>query len=240
MRHIVGGLLVVVLAAAGCAAPENDVRRPEAEPSVSLPADPGEALALGAEKLGEQSARIEYSYAGGKFPGTKFTGVVDASGTTYEVAGDFYIVRRIGDDIWLKVTKMPPVNTALPFLASELNKWAKKNPNHVDSTTSFGEGFPWVLPAQMLRKAEGVSAVGDRSYRGKVSAGPKAKGADLTAALDQAGRPTSVAVGVEESPGDVFTAKLWDYGVPVTVEPPPAAEVVEDSAVIDFVIIGVY
>ncbi|XVV09780.1 hypothetical protein ACQP2X_33690 [Actinoplanes sp. CA-131856] len=239
MRHMVVGL-AVVLGLSACAAPENDVKQPEVAVSVSLPADPKAALALGAEKLGTQSARIEYSYAGGKFPGTKFAGVVDAAGTTFEVAGDFYVVRRIGDDVWLKVTKMPPVETELPFLASELNKWAKKTPNHLNAMTAFGEGFPWALPEQTLRQAEGASAVGDRSYRGKVSAGQKTGAGHLAAALDQAGRPTSVAVGSAESAGDVFTAKLSDFGVPVTVEPPPAAEVVEDSVIIDFLTIGVF
>ncbi|GAA0486168.1 hypothetical protein Ade02nite_09880 [Paractinoplanes deccanensis] len=226
MRRAMGGLLVLVLGLAGCADPRDGGEQPQVAVSVSLPADPKAALAFAAEKLGEQSARITFTIAGGRPPGTRLAGVVDAATGNYDVTADSYAVRRIGDDVWMKATRMPKMELTL-LQEQDLNKWIKLTAFNIETTNTFQPGFPWQLPRGTVEQGSKITRIGDRSFRGVAVRAPRGKDGHFAAEVDQAGRLTRVSSGFGESSDDLYVIEFSDFGLPVTVEPPPADEVIE-------------
>ncbi|MEU8820773.1 hypothetical protein [Actinoplanes sp. NPDC048796] len=208
MRYLAVGL-AVVLGLSACAAPKDEVPRPEVAPSVSLPADPKAALAVGSGKAGTQSVRVGYRFTGSPTYEVKYTAVVDAAGTTWEATGDSWVLRRVRDDVWVKVTK-PDELGAVP--ESQINTWVKAPLNYLDQT-SFKGGFPWNAPRTAAETGTGITAAGDRTYTGRL------RDESFTLSLDEAGRFTRATAG------DFLEMTFSDFGTPVAVEPPPAGEV---------------
>ncbi|SNY54750.1 hypothetical protein [Paractinoplanes atraurantiacus] len=200
-------VLTVAVCLAGCGEAREDVKQPEVAVSVSLPADPKAALAVGLGKLGTQSARVGYRFNSEGYE-VRYTAVVDAAGTTWEATGDRWVLRRIGNDVWVKVTKADDLGL-VP--ADQLDKWLKMPLNYLD-TTSFKTGFPWSGLRNAAEVATGITRTGDRTYEGKLPDD------DLTVSLDAAGRFTRVMYG------DFMEMTYSDFGTPVAVEPPAATE----------------
>ncbi|SNY54754.1 hypothetical protein [Paractinoplanes atraurantiacus] len=224
MRYMVVGV-AVVLGLAGCAAPENGGREPEAAPSVSLPADPKAALAVGAGKLGTQSARVTFRIGTGEWMRDgDLTGVTDETGRTYELTGPGYVIRRIGDDAWLKLTTMPKDED---FDEQDLNKWVRQTAADLEDTITLGSGFPWKLPQGTVNQGSGITRAAERSYRGTLIRKPKAKDGHFAAELDHAGRFTRVTSGVGESFDNLYVLEFSGYGVPVKLETPPSGDVID-------------
>ncbi|MFF5077265.1 hypothetical protein ACFY36_09445 [Actinoplanes sp. NPDC000266] len=217
--------LAVVLGLSACAAPENDVRKPEVAVSVSLPADAKAALDVGVGKLGTQSARVAFTLGPG---GPRGAGVVDAAGTTYEITGESYVVRRIGDDVWLKVLKRPESVPADQwfFHEKDLNKWIRRSVFNIETTQTFREGFPWRLPRRAVKNGSEIVRAGERSFRGATPT-DSLKASHFSADLDEAGRITRLGVGTGGSPNDVYEYRFSDFGLSVELQAPPAAEVIE-------------
>ncbi|MGK5682695.1 hypothetical protein [Actinoplanes sp. URMC 104] len=226
MRLVIGGLIILALSTAGCAQAQAGVDQPDVAVSVSLPADPEAALAVGAGKLGAQSARIVISLPGVAPLATRLTGMINAATGDYEVASDAYVVRRVGDDVWVKVLRMP-IGKAVLFDAADLNKWIRQTAFNIETTTLFRTGFPWKLPRTTVTQGTKVTRVGERSFRGTLLRKPKSEDGHFAAELDAAGRLTRVSSGFGKSADNLFVLEFSDYGVPVAIEPPPASEVIE-------------
>ncbi|MEU4562732.1 hypothetical protein AB0F72_30510 [Actinoplanes sp. NPDC023936] len=224
MRLIVGGLVILALSMAGCAQTPGDVEQPEATVSVSLPADPKAALAVGAGKLGTQSARIVFTL-GDQPSETRLTGVVDAATGNYEVTAEGFVVRRVGDDVWVKVLRMP-TREDLFFRQEDLNKWIKQTAFNIETTTTFQAGFPWKLPRGTVTQGTKVTRAGEHSFRGTTIRQESPDG-HFAAEMDAAGRLTRVSSGFGQSVDNLFVIEFSDYGLPVNIEAPPASEVIE-------------
>ncbi|MFF5077275.1 hypothetical protein ACFY36_09495 [Actinoplanes sp. NPDC000266] len=230
MRHMVVGL-AVVLGLAGCSAPEPEeaVRRPEAAPSVSLPADPKAALGVGVGKLGTQSARVRFRIGTGEWMDDgEITGVVDETGRNYEIAAPGYAIRRVGDDAWLKLTTKPEQE---PIDEKDIGKWVPMSATELDDTITLGSGFPWELPRGTVTEGSDVTRSADRSFRGTSIRQPKAKDGHFAAELDQSGRLTRVTSGIGESFDNLYVLEFSDFGTPAPLEAPPAAEVIDQPAI---------
>ncbi|MGK5680110.1 hypothetical protein [Actinoplanes sp. URMC 104] len=98
---------------------------------------------------------------------------------------------------------MPPYKV---FHPKELNKWIKQTAYNIECTK--------------------VVRVGERSFVGTMVRQAKAEDGYFAAELDAAGRLTRVSSGFGESADDMFVIQFSDFGVPVTVEPPAASEVI--------------
>ncbi|XVU22648.1 hypothetical protein ACQPZJ_36040 [Actinoplanes sp. CA-054009] len=221
--------LAVVLGLSACAAPREDVRRPEVAPSVSLPADPKAALNVGVGKLGTQSARVTFRIGTGEWmDGGEITGVTDETGRNYELAGPGYVIRRVGDDAWLKLTAKPENE---PIGEKDLNKWVLIPATDLDDTITLGSGFPWELPRGTVTQGSGITRSAERSFRGTSIRKPKAKDGRFAAELDQSGRFTRVTSGIGESVDNLYVLEFSDFGAPAPHEAPPAGEVIDQPLI---------
>ncbi|SNY54708.1 hypothetical protein SAMN05421748_115138 [Paractinoplanes atraurantiacus] len=221
--------VVVVLGLSACAGPEDGGRRPEVAVSVSLPADPKAALEFGAGKLGTQSARVSFTLGSGGWPRETFgSGVVDATGTNYEITGESFVVRRIGDEVWLKLLKRPEGTPADQwfFHEKDLNKWMRRSVFNMDTSTTFSEGFPWKLPRRAVKNGSDFVRTGERAFKG-ATATDSEKITHFSAELDQAGRITRLGVGTAEPFDNLYEYTFSDFGTSVELQPPPAAEVID-------------
>jgi hypothetical protein len=191
--------------------------------TASIPADPAVALAAAGKRLGTQSARFTVAYAD-----QKQSGVIDPATRSWEIVGDGYTIRRIGDDCYVKVTK------DIGMSADRVGKWI----HHViqpaeEETLTMNEDFPWVM-ARSAARGKQITRTGERAFRGKPSAKGTATSPYFVTELDSEGRFASVSVHDAANPPDpkygfadpAFT--FSDYGTPVTIAAPPPAEVVDD------------
>jgi hypothetical protein len=142
-RYVIGGaLLAGVLTSAGCS-PGNGTAAAQPQVTASSPADLAGALA----RLGSESARFTLVSGAGE----KISGVVDPKTGFWEMTGDGYVVRRIGADVYVKLSA-EPVHSMFPGqYADDLGKWV--HTAVPAGATAFGADFPWA-PARTASSAE--------------------------------------------------------------------------------------
>ncbi|MDO3702291.1 hypothetical protein Q3W71_11445 [Micromonospora sp. C28SCA-DRY-2] len=205
-----------------------------AAPASSAPADALGELSAAAQKLNEQSVRMNLKSSvmngGGVLdPSTKTGDMTLNMGT----AGKFRVV-MVGDDAYLKVSGM----AGLP------NKWL-----HMDATKLGESGQLNLMPEgdpggakKLIDAVAQVEETSEGNYAGTLdytrtmakdkdiaALGEKAKAVPFTAKVDDQGRLTEIAIDVSvlhESLG-TMTTTYSDFGTPVSVRKPAASETQE-------------
>ncbi len=133
-RYVIGGVLLAgVLTSAGCSpGDETAAAQPSASAS-SASTDLAGALA----RLGSETARFTLVFGEGE----KATGVVDPATGNWEMTGNGYVVRRIGSDVYVKLSAEPAHSTYPGQYAADLGRWV-----HVTAPAdgaAFAGDFPW-------------------------------------------------------------------------------------------------
>ncbi|WP_433387391.1 hypothetical protein [Micromonospora sp. KLBMP9576] len=237
-----GVALVAALALGltGCAterdadAPAGSAGSTGAAPASSAPADARAELGAAAQKLNQQSVKMQLQSSvlngsGMMDPATRtgdMTMKMGAEGT--------FRVLMLGDDAYLKITGM----TGMP------KKWL-----HMDATKLGKSGQLNLMPEgdpggakQMIDSVVDVEKTGPGSYSGVLdytrtkpddkavqALGDKAKAVPFTARVDDQGRLVEIAIDTQvlhESLGTMVTT-YSDFGAPVKVQKPPASDTQE-------------
>ncbi|WP_433383710.1 hypothetical protein ACQPZX_22110 [Actinoplanes sp. CA-142083] len=220
--------MAVVLTVGACSGrTDNATPASQAPPApATIPADPTAALAAAKARLGTESAR----FAGEGVP--SFTGIVNAETRNWEVTGKEYVVRRVGNELYVRASGktlelMMPSRASYDRLAA--GGWVHTRlPNGSELSTVYGDKFPWNL-ANPATKADGMTKTGTRSFSGKLSV-TNAKAATemrVTADLDEQGRFTRI--GLTEAAGSATAFTFSDYGTKADIVAPPARDVAEEE-----------
>jgi hypothetical protein len=241
---IAGVVLAGTLSLAGCgladdaAAPAAPTTAVSAPPVVSAEAE----LAAAATKLGEDTARIDTDLAGTM----SMTGVVDPAARKASMTmtlgtsatASTIRIRKVGDDMYLKI------EGALSRIAGG-GKWLHLDVDKVQAGSTF-DIMPGADPTGARTLARAVTAVrreGGHGFVGMLdmtkartvdknalkALGAEATTVPFTATTDDQGRLTSMNVdmsGVAAGMGTLKT-RYSDFGTPVDVRKPPAAQVTE-------------
>jgi hypothetical protein len=205
-----------------------------AAPATSAPADARAELTAAAEKLNEQSVRMELKSAV-----VNGSGVMDPATKTGDMtmkmgAEGIFRVLLIGNDAYLKITGMQ----GMP------KKWL-----HMDATKLGKSGQLNLMPEgdpggakQMTDSVVDVEKTGAGAFAGTLdytrtkandesvkALGDKAKAVPFTAKVDDQGRLVEFAIDtsvLHEALG-TMTTTYSDFGAPVAVEKPAASETQE-------------
>lgn len=238
---------VVLLAAAGCAAPAG-AGTGSSEPAPGpIPTDPAVAFAAAKVQLGTESARFSGDFGNDlSFGVGSFTGLAKAGTKTWEMTGKDYVFRRVGDDFYFRASGKMLEDLAMTagvrahVAAGAWLHLALLGPGHVPSLVS-NDDFPWIL-ANFAARATGTVRTGTHSFAGTLAddaspidlaAGAPPSTKDETRVkieLDDRGRYTKfdIASAVPPSTTDMeFT--FSDYGVHADISAPPSAEVIEEE-----------
>jgi hypothetical protein len=237
---IAGFALVTAIGLAGCG-PSQDktaTTAPAGAPAaeVAKQADPAAELAAAAAKLGEQSMKVRMEMAGG----VSVSGVADPKAQTADMSmstgtgsgGTDIKMLRVGNDMWMKFSG------SLGTLAGN-GKWM-----HLDikEMANGAYGDP-AATAKMIDATANVQRTGDHAFKGTLdltkaqtvgkaavkAMGDKANAVPFTARTDETGRLVELTVdmgGIAPGAG-TMKSTYWDFGTPVTVKAPPAAQVEE-------------
>ncbi|BCY10144.1 hypothetical protein [Actinoplanes sp. L3-i22] len=141
-RYVIGGaLLAGVLTAAGCSPGSSPAAaQPAATASPALSPSPSPDVAGALARLGTESARFTLVFDA-KDAKERAAGIIDSASGSWEMTGNGYVVRRIGADVYVKLTA-EPVHSVYPGqYASDLGKWV-----HVAAPAdgvAFDRDFPW-------------------------------------------------------------------------------------------------
>ena len=249
----VGVLTAVALALAGCTS-DSGTATPgagsSAAPAPSTPssasaADPAATAALGqaAAALGNTSFKVTLTSG----PALRVTGLLDApnskgtaelvaTGTNTEITVKSLLV---GQDLYVQVPGVTKANTWTHLDIARL-------PDGADVGLRPGQIDP-ANTAQLLSSTTDVQMVDSRSYKGTLdltkvagvtgidkvtvdSYGAAAQNVPFTAGLDEQGRLSTLTIelpAVNGTPTKPLEVLYTDYGIAVTAEAPPAAEIVE-------------
>ncbi|WP_436531352.1 hypothetical protein [Actinoplanes sp. HUAS TT8] len=170
-RYVIGAaLLAGVLATAGCSTGTGTAAA-QAPVTVAPSADLAGALA----RLGRETARFTVAPAKGE----RVSGVIDPATGDWEMAGNDYAVRRIGPDLYVRLSA-EPANSVYPGqYAADLGKWVHlKVPS---AGLAFDRDFPWT-PARGATSA-------DLDVDGRVS---RVTTADMVVSYSDYGTPVRV------------------------------------------------
>lgn len=231
-------LVALGLGASGCGT-QTGTGTPSASGSASASAAPASSgtsealneLTAAAFKLNEQSVRVAI-----ESPALKGGGLMDPKAEKADMTislgtvGDLRLLME-SNDAWLKVTGQP----------NAPKKWL-----HLDAT-KLSNGQLDLMPEgdpgganKMLKNVVDVQRTGDRAWSGTLdltrsgdaaaaALGEKAKAIPFTATADAQGRLTELAIdmsGIQAALGTMKTT-YSDFGTPVTVQKPAAAETQE-------------
>jgi hypothetical protein len=127
-----GALLAGVLTTAGCS-PASPTAAAQSPVTASPPAD----LAAARARLGTESARFAVVFGAGE----KAAGVIDPATGSWEMTGHGYVVRRIGADVYVKLTAEPAHSKYPGQYASDLGRWVRFAAPA--GGVAFGRDFPW-------------------------------------------------------------------------------------------------
>ncbi|MEU7902927.1 hypothetical protein [Actinoplanes sp. NPDC049118] len=248
---IAGLTLVTALGLAGCGPNDDKARSGTGAPAAGRAAeaaadelDPAAALAAAAKRLGEQSMRIDMDMAGA----ISMTGVADPKAGVAEMSMDMGALgdgtkvelRKVGQDVYMKFGGS---------IGKSLGGGSGKPWMHVDATKiTEGSSFnilPKADPAgtkAMIAAMTKVERVGEHGFKGLLdptrmpqynkslkALGTKAGEMPFTAKTDDQDRLTELTLDMSAlgaGAGKVKT-RYSDFGTPVSVEAPPAAQVAE-------------
>jgi hypothetical protein len=205
-----------------------------AAPASSAPADARAELSAAAQKLNQQSVKMELKSAA-----ISGSGVMDPAAKTYDMTlklgpeGSFRVL-MIGDNAYLKITGMQ----GMP------KKWLHMDATKLGKSGQFNlmpEGDPGGAK-QMTDSVVDIEKTGTGSYAGTLdytrtkpddpsiqALGEKAKAVPFTAKVDDQGRLVEFAIdtsALHESLG-MMTTTYSDFGAPVSVKKPAASETQE-------------
>ncbi|MFC3987977.1 hypothetical protein [Actinoplanes siamensis] len=129
-RFVIAGVLLAGgLTPAGCGA-----RQVPPSPGV---VQPSPDLARAAARLGQESAR--FTVVTGD---EKVSGVIDQATGNWEMTGRGYVVRRLGPDVYVKLSAEPAHSGYPGQYAADLGRWVHVAVPAGDAP-AFGEDFPW-------------------------------------------------------------------------------------------------
>lgn len=248
---IAGLALVAALGLAGCGPDDNKARSGAGAPATGKAAEPAAGdlapaaeLAAAAKRLGEQSMHIDMDMAGA----ISMTGVADPKAGVAKMSMDMGAlsegttieVRKVDQDVYLKfggqMAKMVGASSGKPWM-------------HVDAD-KIAEGSSFKLPADdpagtkaMVSAMTKVERAGEHSFKGLLdltktprynkeslkAIGAKATAMPFTATTDDQDRLVELTLdmsGISPGAGKMKTT-YSDFGTPVAVEAPPAAQVGE-------------
>jgi hypothetical protein len=249
---IAGLALVAALGLTGCGPTEDKAKAGTGAPAAgsAAAADAGQAdakaeLAAAAQKLGEESMKIDMDMAGT----LSMTGVADPKSGTAKMsmevgslADDAKIdVRKVGNDLYLKFG-----GSLAKLLGSDTTKpWKRVDVAKLAEGSSFNI-MPKDDPAgtkAMLAAMTKVERVGDHGFKGTLdltktpkynketlkALGTKATDVPFTATTDDQGRLTELTLDLTAMGAGAGKIKTTytDFGTPVSVEAPPASQVGE-------------
>jgi hypothetical protein len=237
---IAGFALVTAIGLAGCGPSQHKTATsaPAGAPAaeVAKQADPAAELAAAAAKLGEQSMKVRMEMAGG----VSVSGVADPKAQTADMSmstgtgsgGTDIKMLRVGNDMWMKFSG------SLGTLAGN-GKWM-----HLDikEMVNGAYGDP-AATAKMINATANVQRTGDHAFKGTLdltkaqtvskaavkAMGDKANAVPFTARTDETGRLVELTVdmgGIAPGAG-TMKSTYSDFGTPVSVKAPPAAQVEE-------------
>lgn len=220
-------LLVGALTLTGCTSDSDAGGQPAPMVSSPLPADPVAALAQAASRLGTETARFSVIFGRGEKSEQRASGTVDPVTGDWELVGDAYVVRRIGNDLYAKVTGEPQLSHYAGQYLDDLGKWVHQPaPTATGSSLAFGKDFPWA----QARDVSGMAAptrTADRIFRGTLKDEHVPVDPVCTAELDLAGRFSRVSTAADaDEPSIMLT--FSGYGQPVQITAPPADQMIED------------
>ncbi|MCU7729377.1 hypothetical protein ODJ79_37155 [Actinoplanes sp. KI2] len=235
-RLMITGAMVLA-GAAGCStsADHAPVASPSPVPAVSIPADPAQAFAAAKARLGTESAHFAQD-TGGDLYG--YTGTVDAKTGNWEITGKYYVVRRVGTELYVQVTGKLPDSTFIdPAILERLNAggWAHTPLlNGREYSVVFNDKFPWNLANPALQ-AKRVTKTGDRTFTGTrtitqspYTSHPTRKDLKVSATLDDQGRFAEIDLYADpKNPTRPTIFRFTDYGTPAAITAPPPGDVVE-------------
>jgi len=197
----------------------------------SSPASPASDLDAAADRIGKQPATFSLTANT-----MTITGTADPATGYWEMTGDGYVVRRIGADLFVRMS-----GETLGRLPRAAGKWIRTPiPYGGDGILAYQPDFPWT-PARSLAGATGLSRTGDRSFRGVLpwdpvpspgGASEPAPRSPFTADLDGAGRLTRLVVTVRSNSPEALplTLTYGDFGTPPAVVAPAAGDVIVEPA----------
>jgi hypothetical protein len=221
-----------VLLLTGCAASTPHEAAPQLAPSkvVSpVPSDPAAAIAAAKAQLGKESVHFSATTSVGIY---KYTGVFDVRSGSWDVTGTDAEVRRIGDDVYAKVSdaKRLQVLPLDPPVAARLTAggWAHSRlPDRPDATVVFNDAFPWDLAAPVLLATK-WTRTGDRSFAGTWVS--KKITSRVGVDLDEQNHFAKITLTEAGSAAEPYqTCTFSEYGVPADISAPPRADVIEES-----------
>lgn len=247
LRRMALGLIVVLGVAAGCGAPAGESAAPTASPSSSASPSPtasaAVALAAATRKLNEQAVTANVTTTGTMTAKGQIDPVARVARMTISIVsarpaiGMQVIV--VGGVTYAKIAGMRGVPAG----------WMRFESDTLAGTLL--DVMPKDDPVGANRLVAGMVTVerdGDRGYRGTLdpsrsrsagggntgngNTGGAGKIVPFTATVDDQGRLTALTIelgAVVRGAGDIRATYLG-FGQPVTVEPPPASEVVDAPA----------
>lgn len=240
-------VLVAGLGATGCR-PTAGTPTTGAAPASSATVSAEAELAAAASKLGEQSVRVDMKM-GALMTGK---GVMDPKARTGDMtmgmaaAGQSmeFQVRLLGQDLYMKIG-----GSLGKQLGQSLGgKWMHVDASKIKAGSSFDimpEGDPGGAQ-RMIKALKNVERDGPNSFKGTLdmtkapnadqksldALGAKATDVPFTAKTDDQGRLVELTVDMSALSPEVGTMEIRysDFGTPVTVKAPPAADVAEMPA----------
>jgi hypothetical protein len=253
-RPLIAGLaLVAALGLTGCG-PNGGTTATGAGSSTGVTGKPAadqlapkDDLAAAAQKLGGETMKMNMDMAGAM----SMSGVADGKSGDAEMTidmgavsdGSKMVMRKIGTDIYMKLSG----NLAKTLGGSSSKEWM-----HIDAA-KLGEGSSFNFNSKedpagtkaLLDAVTQVERVGDNGFKGTLdltksprynknkeslqALGEKATKVPFTAKKDSEGRLTEMSMDMSAmgaGAGEVKTT-YHDFGTPVSVEAPPAAQVQE-------------
>jgi hypothetical protein len=245
---IVGVGVTAVLALTACnpatttAAPPSTSASPSTpsapapSPTIDLPADPRQAVLDAAGRLGSEPFKLKFSSLG-----QQATGSIDLKGKTSEIAtkldsGATITVRQFDTDQYVQVT-----GDATDALHAVPGKWMQIDTKGLPAGNPLSASRNQAASgANLLKSAKSVKLGGPRIYSGTVdlsrggaaalpsSVTSKLKAVPFTATLDPWGRFTSLVFDLNSAVTGAgqLNSSYFDYGTPVTLTRPEAAETV--------------
>jgi hypothetical protein len=249
---IAGVALVAALGLAGCGPAQDKAKAGTGAPAAATAAATGTGqtdakaeLAAAAQKLAEDSMKIDMDMAGTM----SMTGVADPKAGTAKMSMDMgsladnakIEVRKVGNDIYLKfggsLAKLVGSASAKPWMRLDVAKLSEGSSFNI---------MPKDDPAgtkAMLAAMTKVERVGDNGFKGTLdltktpkyhkeslkALSTKATDVPFTATTDGQGRLTELTLDLSAMGAGVGKIKTTysDFGTPVSVEAPPAAQVGE-------------
>jgi hypothetical protein len=203
--------------------------------------DPAAELAAAATKLSEESLKVKLVSSG-----LNAEGKANADGTRMDMtmvlgtggSDTTMTMRKVGDDLYVKMSG------ALGEAVGAGKKWM-----HVDGST-LPEGHPFAMSgsnpkdaSRMIAASTDVKKTGDNSFSGVLdmtktpnadekslsALGDKAKAVPFTATTDAQGRLTELVIDADAMMAGAgkMTTTYYDFGTEVSVQAPPAKDVME-------------